>query len=132
MDLKYIEDENFKNSAFYDEFLRDNPGKGNLKIRAFAANEAVPIEGLRVIISTVKDNVKMIFFDGNTDASGMINTISLPVPAVNLDNLEIPSGIIYDVESIDKNNNRQLFKVLMYDGICVVQNIVAFPDWGNI
>ena len=129
MDLKYFNDESFKNSMLYQEFIDNNAGKGNLRIRAFVANEALPIEGLKVIVSTTLDNVKIVFFEGETDASGMIETISLPAPKINLDNLEVPTGIVYEVEAIN-DNFKQTFKVLMYDGVCVVQNII--PEWGNI
>ena len=95
MDLKYITDESFKNSTLYHSFLNDNPGKGNLRIRAYVANEALPIEGLKISVSTIRDNVKIVFFEGSTDNSGMIETISLPTPELNLDNLEAPNSIIY-------------------------------------
>ena len=129
MNLKYFNDESFKNSMLYKEFMGDNAGKGNLRIRAFVANEALPIEGLRVIVSTTLDNVKIVFFEGETDVSGMIETISLPAPKINVDNLEVPTGIVYEVEAIN-DNFKQIFKVLIYDGVCVVQNII--PEWGNI
>lgn len=129
MNLEYIDDDTFKNSILYKNFIKTNPGRGNLRIRAFAANEAIPVPGVRVIVSTVIDNVKVIFFDGDTDASGMINTLSLPTPGLNTNNMEAPSGILYEVEATI-HNDKQLFKVLMYDGVCVVQNIV--PEWGDI
>ena len=75
---------------------------------------------------------KIVFFDGVTDSSGMIETLSLPTPGLLLDNLEEPNSIIYEVEAIyGLNNSNQIFTVLMYDGICVVQNIGILPDWGN-
>ena len=129
MNLKYYNDESFKNSVLYQEFIKDNSGKGNLRIRAYVANEALPIQGLKVIVSTTWDNAKIVFFEGETDSSGMIEPISLPTPKINIDNLEAPIGIVYDVETIN-NNYKQIFKVLMYDGVCVVQNVI--PEWGDI
>lgn len=129
MYLKYFNDESFKNSTVYKEFINNNSGKGNLRIRAYVANEALPIAGLKVIVSTTWNNEKIVFFEGETDASGMIETLSLPTPRLSLDNMEAPNSIIYDVEAIS-NNFKQVFKVLMYDGVCVVQNII--PEWGNI
>ena len=132
MNTKYITDQKFKSSSFFRDFLLNNPGKGNLKIRAFAANEAIPISDVSVIVSTIYDNTKIIFFEGNTDSSGMIDVLSLPTPKLLLDNMEKPNSIIYEVEAIYKNNSvNQKFSVLMYDGICVLQNINILPDWGN-
>lgn len=132
MNLEYVNNQEFKNSSFFKNFSMNNPGKGNLKIRAFAANEAMPISDVRVIVSTVYNNRKIVFFDGVTDSSGMIETLSLPTPGLLLDNLEEPNSIIYEVEAIyGLNNSNQIFTVLMYDGICVVQNIGILPDWGN-
>ena len=67
----------FMNTKSYQDFIKNNPGKGNLKIRAYAASEALPVSGLRIVVSSTINNQKIIFFDGLTDSSGMINTISL-------------------------------------------------------
>ena len=132
MNTEYITNQKFKDSSFFQEFLLNNPGKGNLKIRTFAANEAIPISDVNIIVSTVYDNTKIVFFDGSTDSSGMIDVLSLPTPKLLLDNMEKPNSIIYEVDAIYKNNSvNQKFSVLMYDGVCVLQNINILPDWGN-
>lgn len=132
MDLEYVNNQEFKNSSFFKDFSLNNPGKGNLKIRAFAANEAIPIRNVRIIVSTIYNNRKIVFYDGVTDSSGMIETLSLPTPKLLLDNLEEPNSIVYEVEAIyDMMSINQTFTVLMYDGVCVVQNIGILPDWGN-
>ena len=118
------------NKEVYKEFLRVNSGSGNLKIHAYAASEALPVSNLRVIVFTVIGSDKVIFFDGVTDSSGMIPTISLPAPIIDTDNLVIPKTTTYSI--LVSRDNRE-FNVDMYDGICVVQNInfVLGGNYGN-
>lgn len=123
----YVSNPDFLKTDMYQDFIRKNPGKGNLKIRAYAASEALPVSGLRVVVSTDVNNNRIIFFEGETDASGMIKTLSLPTPALDLNNLEVPNMITYQVQAISKNSLSQEFMVKMYDGICVVQNINFIP-----
>lgn len=122
-----INDENFKNSEVYQNFLKNNPATGNLIIRAYAANEAIPIRNLKVVVSLEIDGYNVIFFDGVTDDSGMIPRLSLPAPGYNPDNLVAPLFTTYDVSSNYMNLNYN-YKVNIYDNICVVQNINVIPE----
>lgn len=117
----------FMKSSEYADFIKKNPGTGNLKIRAYTASEALPVSGLRITVSSDISGRKVIFFRGVTDSSGMIPTISLPAPSLN-NNLEIPNTIKYNIEV----NNDNL-SIDMYDGVSVVQNInvVAGDNYGN-
>ena len=118
----------FKKSSEYVDFIRKNSGIGKLKIRVYTASEALPVEGLNIVVSSVVNNTKVIFFRGITDGSGMIPTLELPCPSL-ISNLEIPNTIKYDIEVV---KNKSIFSVNMYDGICVVQNINYTGDiYGN-
>lgn len=122
-------DESFKNTNDFLEFKNLNPGVGRLKIRAFAANEALPVPNVHVVVSCLFHDMKIVFFDGVTDASGMTSVIELPTPSTNSDDLIVPEAINYEVESEDvEMNNKQSFVVKMYNGICVVQNIIIVPN----
>ena len=122
-------DESFKNTNDFFEFKNLNPGVGRLKIRAFAANEALPVSNVHVVVSCLFHDMKIVFFDGVTDASGMTSVIELPTPRTNSDDLIVPEAINYEVESEDvEMNNKQSFVVKMYNGICVVQNIIIVPN----
>jgi len=122
-----INDENFKNTEMYKDFIKDNPGEGRLLIRAFAANEAIPIANLRVTVSLDIDSTKVIFFEGYTDNSGMIPRLFLPAPIYNTNNLVEPLFTTYDIFAT-YNNNDLIYKVNIYDNICVVQNINVVPE----
>jgi len=117
----------FKKSSEYPLFIKENSGIGKLKIRAYAASEALPVSGLNIIVSSVVSGMKIIFYSGVTDSSGIIDTLELPCPKL-LSNLEIPKTIKYDIE-VDGGST---FSINMYDGICVVQNINYTGDiYGN-
>ena len=57
-----IFDKEFLNSSLYQEFKKINAGYGNLKIRAYAAREALPLEGVHIIISTVYYNTSYLYY----------------------------------------------------------------------
>ena len=115
------------NKDIYDKFISENNGIGKLKVRAYAASEALPVEGLNIVVSSIIDNNEVVFFRGVTDTSGMIPTISLPAPKNDINNLMIPKTILYKIDAYMDINNKSSFNVNMYDGICVVQNINFVP-----
>jgi len=127
MNIVNINDENFKNTEMYREFINNNPSEGYLRIRAYAANGAVPISDLKIVVSITIDDTKIIFFEGYTDASGLISKIALPAPLLS-NNLTIPNTTTYDITSTYLPDNvSEIFNVDMYEGICVVQNINIVP-----
>ena len=129
MDNNYFTDDKFMKTDAYQEFIKINTGSGKLKIRAFAASEALPVENIKIIVSTIIGNEKIIFFEGKTDSSGMVENIVLPAPKINVNNMEVPNTIDYEITAIsDDNLKRQVYHVNMYDGICVVQNINYIPS----
>jgi hypothetical protein len=128
METIYIKGLDDKNPKFLD-FLRENPGVGGLKVRAYGANEAIPISGLKIVVSINYNDYKFIFFDGETDNSGMIEKIELPTPKYNMDDLVVPKSITYLIDvKYALDNSEQSFNVNMYDGVCVLQNISITPN----
>ncbi len=121
----YFNDLNFKNSQTYKDFINKNKGKGYLNIRSYAANEAIPINGLNVVVSKILDNQKVIFYEGKTDLSGSINNIVLPSPLII--NNDEPLSESYDIEA-KYENQKLIFKVLIYNDIQVNQNINVVPQ----
>ena len=122
-----VDDKDFLNSELYKSFINQNPGVGFLKIRAYAASQAVPISGLSVVISKDIGGNKVIFFEGVTNDSGVIERISLPVPKMSSDNLIVPIVSTYDINTTYEGESK-LYKVNVYDDIYVVQNINVTPN----
>ena len=131
MNTYNINDESFKKTISYTNFLSQNPSSGYLKIRAFAASEAIPISGIKIIVSKMIDNNKVIFFEGTTNESGIIERIVLPTPSLNSNNLNIPSSITYDITAM-YDNSVNTYKINMYENIYVVQTISIVPKMNRV
>lgn len=127
MDFIDFNDPNFINTNAYKNFIDKNKSVGYLNIRAYAANAAIPISGLNITISKVINNEKVIFFEGATDSSGIINRITLPTPILSKNDLKIPESEEYDIMAVYENQSLY-FKVLMYSNIVVNQNINIVPN----
>ena len=120
-DPKFITTETYKN------FINSNSSYGYLNIRAYAASSAIPIKGLKVIVSKTLDDNKVIFYSGNTDESGLIEKISLPTPIVSTNDEVVPSSQDYNIEATYENQ-KLTYKVTMYSNISVNQNINVVPN----
>ena len=124
-----VNDENFKKTSTYKNFISTHPSHGNLRIRASAASGAIPISGVKIVVSTNIENNTVIFFEGFTDNSGLIEKISLPAYKLDNNNLNIPEKTEYNVEATYIPDNLSMtFKVNIYENINVVQNINIVPE----
>lgn len=123
----YFNNPTFMQSDAYKNFINENPGQGFLSIRAYAANSAIPISGLNVTVSKVINNIKVIFFEGATDNSGIISQISLPTPTISSNDQEVPASTEYEVEAKYEEQNL-IFVIKMYSNIQVNQNINIVPE----
>ena len=132
MNTYYINDDNFVTSDLYQNYLKENPTFGMLKVRAYAANQAIPIKGMNIIIYKIIDNNKIIFFEGTTNESGIIEKIQLPTPYLNNDDMTIPNKATYilDANYLTENFNFK-YNINMYENVCVVQNINIIPNMGG-
>lgn len=129
--MKTYSIEEFKNTDEYQEFINDNPSFGSLKIRAYAAREAIPVSGLKIVIQKEIGDNNVIFFEGVTDSSGVIEKIKLPAPKLDSNNLNAPLYTTYQVlATYAPDNASGIYNVNMYEDICVVQNISIVPEMG--
>ena len=128
MNTYNINDINFINSNLYKQYIKENPKVGFLKIRAYAASEAIPISGLNVIVSKIIDGNNVIFFEGVTDNSGVIDGITLPTPILKTDDLIVPNGVDYTINTLYKPDNiKGTYNINMYENVYVVQTVRIVP-----
>lgn len=127
MNTVNFDDPSFITTNAYKDFANQNSSYGYLNIRAYAANQALPIKGLNVIVSKILNNKKVVFFSGITDESGVIEKITLPTPTVSNNDEAVPSSQDYDIEATYENQ-KLLYKVVMYANISVNQNINVVPN----
>ena len=129
MNTYNFNDEDFKNTAVYQKFISDNSGQGYLRIRAYAASQALPISGLKIVVSKNIDNNDVIFFEGTTNESGVIERIVLPAPKLDPNNLDAPNSTTYEIKATyAKDNVSSIYRVNMYENIYVLQTINIVPD----
>lgn len=121
--------EEFKDTYKYKEFINLNPAFGRLKVRAYTASEAIPVRGLDVKITKIIDGVNVVFFEGKTDSSGVIENILLPAPKLDNAENQVPPSIEYNLTaSYDEKFKPVVYKVIIYDNIYVIQNINVLPE----
>ena len=112
-----------------NDFKNQNKGIGYLKVRAYAANGAIPVRGLNITITKNIDNNIITLFEGSTNESGLIDKIELPAPKITTSDLVIPSSITYDLRAFLKDQRfDKTYKVNIFDGVSVIQNISISPD----
>lgn len=122
-----VNDEKFINSEIYKNFMKNNPSIGGLRVRAYAASEAIPISGLKVVVTTNIENNSVIFFEGYTNESGITDKIILPAPKLSNNNLVAPNTTKYIITTT-YNNRNSIYEVNIYENVCVIQNVNVVPD----
>ena len=123
------DDDKFVNSSLFQDFMNKNSGRGFLKIRAYAASGAIPISNLKIVVRTKYNSNFIIFYEGVTNESGLIDGISLPAPKLNPDNIDAPEAIVYEiVATYIPNDETNIYRVNIYENVCVVQTINIVPE----
>lgn len=67
-------------NSVMDEYLERYCEQGILRVQAFRGQQAIPVEGVHVTVRCPIGGDQMIFFQGETDSSGIIDPILLPAP----------------------------------------------------
>ena len=130
--MNNISYEEFINTSEYQNFIKDNPSTGTLKVFAYTAYKAMPLEKVNVVITKTIGNNIITFYSGFTDSSGIIDNIVLPAPLfekeANYSNL--PKETTYNLKAYlngyeDINN----YIIPIYGGTKMIQYIKMI---GNI
>lgn len=107
----------------YAEFLQKNPYRGGLKIQAFRGNQAFPVPDVRVRVSRRFSDGERVFFEGVTDANGIIDGIELPAPS-RQDSLT-PDGplstAVYDLRADHPLYQPIAVQLAVYEGTTAIQ-----------
>lgn len=127
--------EEYFNSEKYADYLKNNPGSGLLRIQVYTANQAFPLEDVEVKVYKEIDGKRVIFFNGVTDSSGIIDNINLPTKEVKKE-VESASDIMstdYIIEAkYPKTGVAQDYIVSIYDDLKVIQPIKFASVSGGI
>lgn len=128
--MNIINYEEFKKMAEYEKFINENSDFGLLKVQVFTAYNAIPIPNTEIIISKTFGDLKVVFFRGVTDSSGIIDNISLPAPiSSSASSLEAPNYTIYDLTAINVGyESIKQYAIGMFGGIKVIQYVKMTPE----
>ena len=127
--------EEYFNSEKNADYLKNNPGSGPLRIQVYTANQAFPLEDVEVKVYKEIDGKRVVFFNGVTDSSGIIDNINLPTKEVKKE-VESASDIMstdYIIEAkYPKTGVAQDYIVSIYDDLKVIQPIKFASVSGGI
>lgn len=121
----------FKNTEEYQKFIQENPSVGSLKVQVFTADQAIPLPNTQIFITKEIGNYNVIFFEGITNSSGVIDNIVLPAPdgGYNIEKYELPTYTNYKL--VARNNLYNAIKeytISMFGNTKVLQYIKIAPN----
>ena len=122
--------EEFSKTEEYKAFVVVNPEQGSLKVMAFTAYQAIPIENAEIIITKEIGGHNVLFFRGYTDSSGIIDNITLPAPTSGYDDnsFQTSSTTSYKLTAIkDKYDSVKQYIINMIGDVKVLQYIKMTP-----
>lgn len=128
--MNLITYDEFKKTKEYEAFIKENPSIGHLKIYAFTAYKAVPVENVEVLITKDFGENKVIFFNGYTNSSGTISNIELPAPngEFNATTFETPRYTLYDLSAIDEEyESIKKYNIGMFGDVNIIQYLKMIP-----
>lgn len=126
--------EEFKKLPEYQTFIEKNKGTGTLKVQVFTANQAIPLPDTEIYITKQIGDYNVLFFEGITDSSGIIDNIVLPSPKeeINSEELIPPQYETYElIASNDRLKEIRQYQISIFDGIKVLQYIKMHVTGGE-
>ncbi len=120
-------------SKNYPGFANQNTGSGLLKVQVFSANQAFPLKDVAITIYKDIDGKRVVFYEGVTDSSGIIDNISLPTIEMKND-VESSDDIVFTTYNITAKNistdETKDYVIYIYDDVKIIQPI-QFSLTGN-
>ena len=109
---------------------------GTLRVRAYTASGALPVEGATVRITGAGESNRSLAFTSITDRDGQSELFVLPAPSAELSLAPDPSALpysLYDLEiSARGYYTKRIRGLTVFPGINSVQLINMIPGSGNM
>ena len=106
--------------------------EGRIRIRAYTAGGALPIEGATVRIMGAEEDNRLISYSLMTDRDGLTESVALPAPDVNFSLSPSPSEkpyALYDIEiTAPGYYSKNINGLSVFSGIESVQLINMIPE----
>lgn len=124
----------YESETDFEDFMRENSGKGSVRLQAFRGEQAFPVSGVSARISRRIGDVDYIFFEGETDDSGIIDGIELPAPPrENSSEYGRPDKTAVYLLVAKKNGFDTIERLIeLYDGIKTIQPLKMTQRYGGI
>lgn len=71
-------------NSYMEEFLRQNPSNGFIKVQAYSGQGALPVKDVRIRVTKEIGGDEILFLEDITDESGKTEAKSLPAPDASL------------------------------------------------
>lgn len=129
MDLITLEE--FSKTSEYQDFYKENPSTGRLKVEVFTAYQAIPVANTEILVTKDIGDKRVIFFNGLTNSSGMISNIELPAP---LEDKNFKPGsdahyANYDVTAIHEGFEKiKKYDIAIFGNTGIIQYIKMIPE----
>lgn len=119
------------NFSTYEQFEAANTGGGSLVFMVFTANEALPVEGAAVTVSTRINGEPHEMFSCVTNQSGETEARTLPAPSKALsqeyDN-EVQPFSLYDATVAKEGFTKVILRdIPVFDGVRSIQRVAMIP-----
>ena len=109
---------------------------GTLRIRAYTASGALPVEGATVRVSGALEDNRLVAYSSITDRNGLSDLFVRPAPAVDYSLSPNPAELpysVYDLEiSAPGYYSKRINGLTVFAGINSVQLINMIPGSGKI
>ena len=130
--MDYMTFDEFQKLREYQTFMTENPSTGTLRVNVFTANGAIPLADANVIITKKIGNYNVLFFDGLTNSSGMIDNIVLPTPNTSSNNMEVPNYTFYELNANHAGyQDVKQYEIAMFGNTKVIQYVKLMPEVEN-
>lgn len=112
-------------------------GMGSLSVQVFTADEALPIENVKITVTSDDELLKDIYEIRYTDSSGRTEPIQLPAPSIYLSQHPQVSARPYAVYNLDSEiegytANNAPINAVVFDQIQSIQNIPLIANRENM
>ncbi len=121
-----LKEENLtSNYQSYEHFIEEHKGNGFLRVKTTLAQGMIPLNKIKIVVSKEINQKKFIFFEGETNESGLVNPIALPTLVRSK---EDPTSTDYLVEAVsEKYRSLGTYYAKMYDQVTTFLEMDMIP-----
>ena len=109
---------------------------GTLRVRAYTASGALPVEGATVRIMGALENNRLVAYSSITDRNGQSDLFTLPAPSVNYSLAPMANELPYSEYereiSAPGYYTKKIRGITVFPGINSIQLINMIPGSGNL